>query len=299
MEEEIEDILQNTVNKLCKPDSYKDVFHGTLNNVPMPSILALKEIVELLRETIFPGYFGNHSVKKENLSYYIGVNIDKIYRLLSEQIKRGICFEMCDIKKHNNSCTECDKIAESKSQIFISKIPLIRHLLTTDVHATFNGDPAAKNYGEIIYCYPGIKALTNYRIAHELLKLDISLIPRMITELAHSETGIDIHPGASIGEFFAIDHGTGVVIGETSVIGKNVKIYQGVTLGAKSFPLDEQGNPIKGVPRHPIIEDNVVIYSEATILGRITIGKGSIVGGNIWVTNDLAPNSKITQSTPK
>ena len=159
--------------------------------------------------------------------------------------------------------------------------------------AAFNGDPAAKSTAEIISCYPVIKTLTNYRIAHELFKMEVPLIPRMLTEMAHSETGIDIHPGATIGEYFTIDHGTGVVIGETCVIGNNVKLYQGVTLGAKSFPLDDEGNPIKGIPRHPIIENNVVIYANATVLGRITIGDHCIVGANTWVLQDMKPGEAV------
>ena len=157
---------------------------------------------------------------------------------------------------------------------------------------------AAKNHGEIISCYPVIKALTNYRMAHELLLLGVPLIPRMLTEMAHSKTGIDIHPGAQIGESFTIDHGTGVVIGETCIIGRHVKLYQGVTLGARSFPLDEQGNPIKGIPRHPILEDDVVVYSNATILGRITIGHGAQIGGNIWVTHDVPAGCRVVQGPP-
>lgn len=179
---------------------------------------------------------------------------------------------------------------------FIEKLPEIKRILLTDINAIYNADPAAKNIGEIIYCYPSIRAMINHRIAHELVKLNIPLIPRIISEMAHSETGIDIHPGASIGESFCIDHGTGVVIGETCIIGNNVKIYQGVTLGAKKFSLDENGNPIKDEPRHPIIEDNVSIYSNATILGRIVIGRNSIIGGNVWITNNVPPNSKITQA---
>jgi serine O-acetyltransferase len=168
-------------------------------------------------------------------------------------------------------------------------------VLATDVEAAYNGDPAAKNYGEIISCYPVIKALINYRIAHELHKLGVPLIPRILTEMAHSETGIDIHPGAQIGTHFTIDHGTGVVIGETCIIGNNVKLYQGVTLGAKSFPLDADGNPIKGIARHPILEDNVIVYSNATILGRITIGKDAVIGGNIWVTENVPAGARIVQ----
>ena len=167
------------------------------------------------------------------------------------------------------------------------------------MEAIYVNDPAARNIGEVIFAYPAIRAITNYRVAHKLLQLEVPLIPRFISEMAHSETGIDIHPRAKIGESFTIDHGTGVVIGSTSILGNNVKIYQGVTLGAKSFPLDEEGNPIKGIPRHPIVEDDVVIYAGATILGRVTIGKGSVIGGNVWVTKDIPPNSKITQSLPR
>ena len=163
--------------------------------------------------------------------------------------------------------------------------------------AIYNGDPAANNFGEIISCYPAIKAMVNYRVAHELLLMDVPLIPRMLTELAHSETGIDIHPAAQIGQYFAIDHGTGVVIGATCIIGDNVKLYQGVTLGARSFPKDENGTPIKGIDRHPILENDVMVYSNATILGRVTIGKGSVVGANVWVTDDVEPNSRILKKT--
>ena len=163
------------------------------------------------------------------------------------------------------------------------------------MEAAYNGDPAAKSRDEIICCYPVIKALVNYRVAHELLTMGVELIPRILTEMAHSETGIDIHPGAQIGDYFTIDHGTGVVIGETCIIGRNVKLYQGVTLGAKSFPLDEHGNPIKGIPRHPILEDDVIVYSNSTILGRITVGKGAIIGGNVWITQDVAPGARIVQ----
>ncbi len=171
----------------------------------------------------------------------------------------------------------------------------MRRILATDVEAAYNGDPAAKSYGEVIFCYPAIKAISNYRIAHELLELGVPLIPRIITEMAHSQTGIDIHPGAQIGEYFSIDHGTGIVVGQTAIIGNHVRLYQGVTLGAKSFTLDEEGLPID-LPRHPIIEDYVTIYSNASILGRITIGRGSIIGGNIWLTHSVPPNSKISQS---
>ncbi len=192
-----------------------------------------------------------------------------------------------------------DKKANEITFNFFKCLPQIRELLISDVKSTFNGDPAANSFGAIIYSYPGLIATTNYRIANALLKLKVPLIPRIITEMAHSETGIDINPGAQISESFTMDHGTGIVIGETCIIGANVKLYQGVTLGAKSFPLDDDGNPIKGIPRHPIVEDNVVIYAQATILGRITIGSNSIIGGNVWLTKDVDKNSKILQSASR
>lgn len=217
-------------------------------------------------------------------------NLEKLYEMLSQQIHNGLWFDFHALD---------DNIREKSERLtlkFIESLPRIRRLLFTDAKAMYDADPAAKNIAEIIFCYPTIRAMMNHRIAHELLKLNIPLLPRIISELAHSETGIDIHPGAVIGENFCIDHGTGVVIGETAIIGNNVRLYQGVTLGAKKFSLDESGNPIKNEPRHPIIEDNVVIYSNANILGRITIGKNSTIGGNVWITTDIPPNSKITQA---
>lgn len=186
-------------------------------------------------------------------------------------------------------------LTDEQATTFIYRLDDISRSLQTDVEAAYNGDPAAKSRDEIICCYPVIKTLVNYRVAHELLTMGVELIPRILTEMAHSETGIDIHPGAQIGDYFTIDHGTGVVIGETCIIGRNVKLYQGVTLGAKSFPLDKHGNPIKGIPRHPILEDDVIVYSNSTILGRITVGKGAIIGGNVWITQDVAPGARIVQ----
>ena len=183
--------------------------------------------------------------------------------------------------------------AQEITEETVRRLPKLRGILATDVEAAYNGDPAATSFGEIISCYPVIRTLTNYRLAHELHLLGVPLIPRMISELAHSETGIDIHPAAEIGHHFTIDHGTGVVIGATCIIGNNVKLYQGVTLGALSFPLDEDGNPIKGIPRHPILGNDVIVYSNATILGRITIGDRSVIGANRWVTDNIAPDTKI------
>lgn len=224
-----------------------------------------KEISDLSRSILFPDYYGDYTLSET----------EKLSRL-----KQLVCPELLEADKADG---------------FIDKLPSIRQSLHTDVVAAYNGDPAANSYEEIICCYPIIKVLMNYRVAHELLLTGVKLVPRMLTEMAHSETGIDIHPGAQIGDYFTIDHGTGVVIGETSVIGNNVKLYQGVTLGAKSFPLDADGNPIKGIPRHPILEDDVIVYSNSSILGRVTIGKGAVIGGNVWVTQDVPAGAKIIQ----
>jgi serine O-acetyltransferase len=217
--------------------------------------------------------------------------MDELYNLLKRQIARGMQFcEDCDCSEE-----QILRSAENLALQFIDQLPEVKRLLYTDVEAMFQSDPAATNYGEVIYCYPVMNTMTHYRIAHVLHLMEVPVIPRIITEQAHSRTGIDIHPGAKIGEYFAIDHGTGVVIGETAIIGNHVTLYQGVTLGAKSFRYDENGNMLN-IPRHPIIEDHVTVYSNASILGRITIGHHSIIGGNIWVTNDVPPYSRIQQS---
>lgn len=282
--------LTRIVDELSEPESLKGLFHQHREGNPLPSSKALEEIIDLSRAILFPGYFGKSSVNTRTIRYHIGVNIERLHKLLTDQIMAGLCFS-CQECEEMDSAT-CIQKTEDIAMQLISRLPIIRKILATDVEAAYNGDPAAESYGEIISCYPVIKAVTNYRIAHELFLLGVPLIPRIITEMAHSETGIDIHPGAQIGNHFTIDHGTGVVIGATCIIGDNVKLYQGVTLGAKSFPLDDNGNPIKGIPRHPILEDDVVVYSNATILGRVTIGKGATVGANIWVTENMEPNTK-------
>ena len=286
-------ILTRTVDELSEAKSLEGLFHQHRDGTPLPSGKALKEIIGLARSILFPGYFGKSSVNTRTIRYHIGVNIERMHKLLTDQIMAGLCFSCHDSEDFDpNECR--DKACDISARL-IEKIPEIRRTLATDVEAAYNGDPAAESHGEVISCYPAIKALTNHRIAHELLLLGVPLIPGIISEMAHSETGIDIHPGASIGHHFTIDHGTGVVIGATCIIGNHVKLYQGVTLGAKSFPLDNNGNPIKGIPRHPILEDNVIVYSNATILGRITIGRGSVVGANLWVTEDMKPESKVVK----
>ena len=284
--------LLDAIKQLSDVESFKDVCHQQDQNHPMPSVDVLGEIVQLIRSILFPGYFGNANVNSRTMLYHIGVNVEKLHSLLSNQIKAGMCFES---REEDKACSLMDNEANDKATQFISQLSTIREKLHTDVLAAFNGDPAAKSFGEVIFCYPSIRAISNYRIANALLKLDVPLIPRIITEMAHSETGIDIHPGATIGDFFTIDHGTGVVIGETAIIGNNVKMYQGVTLGAKSFPLDADGNPIKGIQRHPRIGNNVIIYSNSTILGTITVGDGAVIGGNIWVDSDVPAGAKIVQ----
>ena len=291
-------ILTQAVDELSESESYKGLFHQHKDGEPLPSAKVLYEIIELSRAILFPGYYGNSTINSRTINYHIGVNIEKLFDLLTEQILAGLCFSTAE--GDCNVCSESRREEAARlAANFISKLPAMRRILATDVEAAYNGDPAAKSYGEVIFCYPAIKAISNYRIAHELLELGVPLIPRMITEMAHSETGIDIHPGAKIGSHFTIDHGTCVVIGATSIIGNNVKLYQGVTLGAKSFPLDADGKPIKGIPRHPILEDNVIVYSNATILGRITIGSDATVGGNIWVTENIPAGAKIVQTKAK
>lgn len=290
-------ILTKAIKELSEDESYKRLYHQHIDGNPLPSAKALQDIIELSRAILFPGYYGNSTVNSRTITYHIGVNIEHLFDLLTEQILAGLCFGTDDECSY---CTEDQREEAARlAADFISKLPHMREVLATDVEAAYNGDPAAKSFGEVIFCYPAIRAITNYRIAHELLMLGVPLIPRIITEMAHSETGIDIHPGAVIGNFFTIDHGTGVVIGETCIIGNNVKLYQGVTLGAKSFPLDDSGRPIKGNQRHPILEDNVIIYSNATILGRITIGEDATVGGNIWVTEDVPAKARIVQTKAK
>lgn len=291
-------IVTNTVDKLSGHDSYNGLCHQQRDDEPFPSGEILSEIINIARAILFPGFFGKSIINTNTLNYHLGVNIERLYELLYTQILAGLCFD--------DTCSDCEHClktlreeAKIKTEQFIEYLPELRAMLALDVKAAYNNDPAAHSTAEVIFCYPGLRAICNYRIAHKLLELNIPLIPRMISEMAHCETGIDIHPGATIGHSFTIDHGTGVVIGATAIIGDNVTIYQGVTLGAKNFPLDEDGNPIKGIARHPIIGHNVVIYSNATILGRIKIGDNATIGGNIWITEDVAPGDRRLQKSNK
>ena len=284
---DITDVLQRNVAIMAGHTAKEDSMMPA-TGAPLPSVEEVKRIVQLVKVIIFTDYFHKRQANERMRSYIIGVNMEELYELLRRQIACGLQF-----------CTECgcdaEKQADELALRFIDELPEIKRLLYTDVEAMFDNDPAAQTYGEVIFSYPVVNTMTHYRIAHVLHQMEIPILPRIITEQAHSKTGIDIHPGASIGEYFAIDHGTGVVIGETCIIGNHVTLYQGVTLGAKSFKYDENGNMLN-VPRHPIIEDYVTIYSNASILGRITIGHHSVIGGNIWVVNDVMPYSRIQQS---
>lgn len=287
--------LAETVARLSTRDACQDACHRISRDAPMPSLDALAEVVGLLRAVLFPGFYGPSDVSERTMPFYLGSALDRVVKLLAEQVNRGYCF-VC-AKDNRQPCGDCEKRSEAVAVEFVKRLPQVRDLLATDVQAAFDGDPAAKSPGETIFCYPSIKALTNHRIAHQLHHLGVDIIPRIIAEMAHSETGIDIHPGAHIGPRFFIDHGTGTVIGETCVIGTNVRLYQGVTLGAKSFPKDDTGSRlVKGLPRHPIVQDDVTIYAGATILGRVTIGKGAVIGGNVWVTGDVEPGARIVQA---
>jgi serine O-acetyltransferase len=260
----------------------------------LPSRTVVAELVEDLRAVLYPVHFGAVDGLGRSLRYRIGVRLDKARQALEEQVRRGLEFT-CEHVPSGPRCTVCAIRAGEVTDAVVSRLPAIRRMLDADVQAAFDGDPALISVDEALFCYPGIRATLQHRIAHELHDLRVPLIPRIIAELAHSETGIDIHPGAKIAPSFFIDHGTGVVIGETALIGERVRIYQGVTLGARSFASDERGRLIKGVPRHPIVEDDVVIYAGATLLGRITIGRGAVIGGNVWLTRSVLPGSRLHQ----
>nr|WP_243368348.1 serine O-acetyltransferase EpsC [Fundidesulfovibrio soli] len=286
-------VIEDVVGRLTAPSSYQAFASRKLTDAPMPSIEVLSEVMKRLKAVLFPGYYGDSEVTPDTLAYHTGAHLDIVFRRLADQIKRGFCFTCMG---ENKACTGCEEQAMEKATAFLQSLPAIRDALILDVQAAYEGDPAAKSPGETIFSYPSVAALIHQRVAHSLHVLGVDIIPRIITEMAHAVTGIDIHPGATIGKGLFIDHGTGVVIGETSIIGNNVRLYQGVTLGAKSFPKDEHGNPVKGLPRHPIVEDDVVIYSGATVLGRITVGKGAVIGANVWVTSDVEPGAKVLQA---
>jgi serine O-acetyltransferase len=289
------EFLDGMVGKICA--TYED--SQGINHIEgfnLPNETEVTNILHELLEIIFPGYTGRKALTLKSVKYNIGEALSNIYPELYGQIMRALRYN-CAM----NKCDDCDvpTMAEKATVALIEALPEIRNIMKLDVVAAYDGDPAATSFDEIILSYPGIKAITIQRIAHVLYHQKVPLIPRMLSEYAHTMTGIDIHPGAHLGKSVFIDHGTGVVIGETAKIGDNVKIYQGVTLGALSFPKDACGKIIKGAKRHPTIEENVTIYAGATILGNILIGKGAIIGGNVWLTQNLEPGAKVTIPLPE
>ncbi len=281
------DTLQKNIAILSEPIE-AELTLTPCNNRPLPSVDAVKTIIKLVRMIVFPGYFDSQQTNQQFRAHHIGVNVECLSQVLCEQIALALHFDH-----------DCENTVEQQAQEctlrFIDRLPEVKRMLFTDVEAIFDNDPAVHNYSEVIFCYPVVQTMLHYRVAHELHRMQVPILPRIITEQAHSATGIDIHPGAEIGEYFAIDHGTGVVIGETCIIGNHVTLYQGVTLGAKNFQVDDSGRPVN-VPRHPIIGDHVTIYANSTILGRVTIGHDTVVGGNIWLTHSVPPHSRILQS---
>ncbi|HWT35538.1 MAG TPA: serine O-acetyltransferase EpsC [Paraburkholderia sp.] len=258
----------------------------------LPSRDGVINIVAGLRAALFPTHYGAPDLTDESVDYYVGHTLESTLRLLAEQIRRALRF----LPEHaETSDADLSTRAFDVAREFGKQLPGIRALLVSDIQAAYVGDPAAQHITEILLCYPGVWAMTHHRLAHALHKLGVPLLARFINEIAHSATGIDIHPGAQIGPSFFIDHGTGVVIGETAIIGERVRVYQAVTLGAKSFAAEDDGTLVKGKSRHPIVEDDVVIYAGATILGRVTIGRGSVIGGNVWLTHSVPPGSSVSQ----
>ena len=291
--------MSGLVNNICESYKKEGIFVEKRCR-KLPSKAIINAILGDLFKIIFPGYYGRRDLDESTVQYYVGDILDSIYTRLVEEVERALCY-WCPATTTPDQCGTCDCLPNAKKlvQDFIQMIPAIREKIQGDVQAAFDGDPAAKSLEEIIVSYPGLYAIATHRLAHELYVEKIPLIPRIMSEHAHSITGIDIHPGARIGKNFFTDHGTGIVIGETTEIGNNVKIYQGVTLGALSFPKDERGNIIKGKKRHPTIEDNVTIYAGATILGGETrIGKNAVIGGNVWLTSSVEPDVKVL-STPQ
>lgn len=258
-----------------------------------PSREALRGIVQLLCGALFPMRLGPADLRQEGEDFYVGHTLDAALSALHEQVRLELAYRA----RHHGEANDSEEQAVAIVRIFAGALPQVRAVLDSDVEAAYDGDPAARSVDEVLLCYPGILAIIHYRLAHLLFNLGVPLVARIVAEIAHSETGIDIHPGAEIGGRFFIDHGTGVVIGETAVIGENVRIYQAVTLGAKSFPVDGDGSLRKGLPRHPIVEDGVVVYAGATILGRVVIGRGSTIGGNVWLTHDVPPGSHVAQAS--
>jgi serine O-acetyltransferase len=273
---------------------------GTVQHVchyPLPSQEIVVQILDLLSEILFPGYFGKKALDQANLPYHLGETVNTAYDLLSQEITRCLLHGQRETGRPDR--LECDEEGRRQAFNLLKDLPKLLDLLDGDLRAGYMGDPAATGFDEVIFCYPGFRAVMIHRIAHELHRQGVPWLPRIMTEYAHEITGIDIHPGATIGRNFFIDHGTGVVIGETTEIGDNVRMYQGVTLGAWSFKTDEHGALLRGYKRHPTIEDDVIIYSNATILGAVTVGRGAVIGANVFLTHSVEAGSRVTIELPR
>lgn len=285
--------LDSVINELrtSREVTHKIRHHGRIRE--LPSRDALIQILDGLSAVLFPTHYGRPNLTDESIDYFVGNTLNTTLHVLTEQVRRALLFSS---DKDDKNDADLHQKSIQITRKFIAELPAIRGLLVSDLQAAFHGDPAATSVAEVLLCYPGTIAIMYYRLAHALYLFGVPFLARMISDIAHSLTGIDIHPGAEIGGSFFIDHGTGVVIGETAVIGQHVRLYQAVTLGAKRFPADEHGTLIKGNARHPIVEDDVVIYAGATVLGRITVGRGSTIGGSVWLTHSVPPGSNISQA---
>jgi serine O-acetyltransferase len=289
--------------RVSREQTHKVRYLGRVREIP--SLETMTEVVDRLRAALFPTHHGNADLTDDSIDYFVGDTLNEALTLLSEQVRRGLFFDHASTHGSDDAVDEAgwtaqaDAIRQRAGHItrdFAQALPHLRALIVSDLRAAYQGDPAASSLSEVLLCYPGTAAIMLHRFAHALHQLGARLVARLISEITHSRTGVEIHPGATIGPSFFIDHGSGVVIGETSIVGERVRLYQAVTLGAKRFPADENGALVKGIPRHPIVEDDVVIYAGATVLGRITIGCGSTIGGNVWLTHSVPAGSNVTQA---
>lgn len=287
MTDEMRTIIRESAARITETCGGEELFHA--RGCALPERAEVVDITEKLRALLFPGFFGDVSTARSE--YAAGYALTGVCARLRVQLEAAFCYA-------GNGEIDVEEKAESVLKVFISSLPEVQKLLLCDVEAAFDGDPAAKSRAGVVFSYPGLHAITVYRLAHILYKEEVPFIPRIMTEYAHSLTGIDINAGAEIGRYFFIDHGTGVVIGETCVLGRGCRLYQGVTLGALSFPKNPDGTLTKGIPRHPVLEDNVTVYAGATILGRVTIGSGAVIGGNVWITDDVPAGARISQEKP-
>jgi len=298
LKEQLPELTERIVATYTSKGSGTEKIHH-LGHCPLPNYDVVREVIEDLKEVIYPGYRRREGLHIGNVLYHVGELIDRLHDKLTQQIGRALRHDAGAAAAECFHETDFEALGQAKTLLFLEQLPALRRTLALDVQAAYDGDPACRTLDEVIFCYPGLEAITIYRLAHSLYRLEVPLIPRMMTEWAHSKTGIDIHPGATIGQHFFIDHGTGVVIGQTCEIGNHVKLYQGVTLGALSFPTDGEGNIIREVKRHPTIEDRVVIYANATVLGgRTVVGHDAVIGSSVWLTRSVKPHMTVVLDKP-